>query len=184
MKVVEFLNDWRDTIYYIFAVAITAVAFFLSGEPTSILWSLGSFVIVREILRSTAWISTEPRAPRLYTRSIGLMYTSVNIIQGMDLIVRHSLTGPIQWWWVLLQLINATIITYHYFAVGGYIAAYKLYREHMWDWPRKQKPPKHRFEAMKSALKELLQKVTDALAPMPGMEPAKMTNQMWVKLDD
>lgn len=178
---VELVNDYRDTIYYSTGLILTLVLLIFCPNKTISFDIAYDFVWVREVARWISWtVTAEPRA------------RGYQIVLGWFVL---TLTGLVTLIVGCVNLHDAPKSAVFNVCVGLFKVAYgysywrkiepnpwykniyymfKLYRLGLWDWPRKQKPPRNRLKEAKDAIAKLMQKIADAVTPSPLPQPARI----------
>lgn len=178
MKVVlTFLNDWRDSILY----SILAVLIVLSAAHRHLHGCIDCFEICgfREICRYVAWMRSEHRVkiailPVVYS-SMALGLTSPDVM-SIFLDINSPSVVAFDLFLVCANLSLGLFISRDFIKYMGLKRTANLYARFFWkeifDYPRKQKPPAHRWRESKKAVERLLAKVREAMSPSPLPVPA------------
>lgn len=158
----EWLNDYRDTLFYA-ATALICCGLLIMGAPR-LAFDIGAVLLwLREMARWLCWL-IDPRST-IYTSIIGAFVFTNNCV---DIIV-HFLLGNHEMWPLraFFLMINLTYILYYLYTVGSFKLMYKIWYKELFDWPRKQKPPKQRLQKLAAKIKQLM----EAMQPRPALLP-------------
>lgn len=181
-------NDWRDTIFYT-GVAATAVA------NTALGWGMppSDFVFAasqRELARWVAWGGVQPfinigsvvpnyRHAFSASTALGTLWLTQDFMRISEKVLRAIKPSiPNVGIDVLLDL---GVLGTGAAMAGGFKAVAKDYRDTLWDWPRKNKPPGGRRNLIVERFRDLADLVRDTIRPpRPAWGAAfapKSTNQ-------
>lgn len=179
----EFLNDYRDTIYYGLAAALFGWGIW-SGLPFRNLWTASiAPILIREFCRWMAWLSSGHPEKLVYSTFIGLpclTLSGINCLYDVphEIVAHEYLLIAFSSFFGVLNIILA-FMEYHTLSLHGSLRFrttmrlwWLTYWQDLWDWPRKQKPPKQRLKKAKEALKRLMDKIAEASLPEVILSPA------------
>jgi hypothetical protein len=167
----EFVNDYRDSLLY-GSAAVLCIFLFMTGKEDgrSVLLMASDIIWAREYLRMLSWCKGEANIAYAQIANFMTIIASLAMpfcFHPSSLVYLNS--HPWIWGVIsMLVLLQATIALGIVFIAGGVRSIFRTYWKHLFDWPRKQKPPKHRWQTAK-------RKITDALAKfLPGFIPSPM----------
>ena len=165
-KAFELVNDWRDTLYYsaVLIAAICGVVFFNNDVHTTL--KFASFLFwAREISRYFFWLDT-PKFP-----AVAFVVFSDNLF---DILWLHVIPPePLLWFeYIVFPFVGLLWMSARY-KCGGSKAACRTWWREMFDWPRKQKPPRRRFEEKRKAWESLRERLMGGEIYIPN--PARIS---------
>lgn len=156
-------NDWRDTIFYT-GLAACAV------DNAALGWGISShdFALAasqRELLRAVAWRSNSNHCMSSAS-TLGAAFLTEDLLRVGEKITgtaqHYSLSVPSLTFGVALDLaVMAMALPF----VGGPKAVLKDYRDLLFDWPRKNKPPGGRRNVIAERFHDLADWVRDTITP-------------------
>lgn len=168
----DLLNDYRDSLCYGIGLLIMAVLDFNSTFNIAYLTHFSVEYIfmlmwLRELCRMAAWtyaiISGEPDSKKF-------VYASISCFVFLSSIVCDPLAyeNYKSWWFPIIMTINIISFIKYYRVCGGVRATARIYWKDLFDWPRKQKPPAHRWDTVKNKAKSFVEKFQPDFVPSPA----------------
>jgi hypothetical protein len=178
--ILTFLNDWRDSIFYTMVAGAYVVLAF-TGHARMLCFVL-NVIQARELLRSLWWIPEVH--PKKYLFGIIGLNTACAIGAVTAIAALAYSFAPREITSDLLECVFCISVNFIILwrNSGDLIREVGLwpftkvnasiYWHDLFDWPRKQKPPEHRWRESSKALARLMEKVREAMAPAPMPVPA------------
>jgi len=164
-QLLTFANDWRDSLFYSILLILYVFCWVWQVHIGS-----GLFLILgalREAIRAFAWFYA-PSRNAIYAcmavvacELLALLRIAILLFKYMHVPSTLASQCP----FLLLHLtVCATALSY----AGGFKSIYRKYRDLLFDFPRKDKPPVQRrpSEAVRK-LKKLISQLTPRPAPIP-----------------
>lgn len=171
---ITFINDWRDTIYY--SAALIAVGFACVFEGVWAGFLLLSYLMwSREICRALWWFVFHLSHPkcRFYFMSACALMLINDILRAIS----YLIVEPNKYFifHVFIVLADSAVVA-SYFILTPLTPkwAARLYWHDLFDWPRKQKPPTHRWKTFCDKIKQLMAN----MAPRPAIVPQATYEQI------
>lgn len=162
-KLFDLANDWRDTVLYIGA-AVVLVALVITGKRTIHQSISDAFDVLywREWGRMIAWQMV--KHPINHRICALLLFT----ILLTNITFEWATTDQHLPSFIMLAMYAfiALILCVTYRQVGGYKIALRAWWKQMFDWPRKQKPPK-KWDSITSKIKRWYDKFAPDFIPSP-----------------
>lgn len=158
----ELVNDYRDTLYYS-AIAVISLAYMWFRGPFLAYQLFSDLVWMREFIRWFFWIRQNPS----YIPIIGFMCFSDTTIVNMIGFL-HDPSHMAAWRFFGIAL-NSVFLVSYIFQVGSPKTIIKIWWKQLFDWPRKQKPPKRRLEQALDKIKQLMEE----MMPIPALIPSR-----------
>lgn len=167
----ELCNDYRDTVLYTGALAAVAFGYNSLENISNVTLILG----LRETTRALCWLNKN----NAYASSASFTGCAFLTFSNFAAIASASNSSYAPYIGSALAPLG---LVYSYLHVGNVRDVYNVYKNTLFDFPRKQRPPRDWKKLFDAALDKLVERLKEALIPLGATEPARLTAQLSAKL--